>query len=102
MRWQGRENEYCQCSAVQWTKGYSGNLNLPASATNFQEACHAVSKKQAHDTPAILWSNWLIQSVLVLTRKAQCPGKVWNWEKNCEIETGWPKLTIEQEEDLHR
>ena len=44
------ENEDCRCSAVQWIKGYSANFNLPVSVTNFQEACHAVLKGQAHDT----------------------------------------------------
>ena len=82
------ENEDCRCSAVQWIKGYSANFNLPVSVTNFQEACHAVLKGQAHDTRAILWSNWLIQSGSVLLHKLRRPGKVCNWEKNSEIEIG--------------
>ena len=90
-RWQGTENEDCRCSAVQWIKGYSANFNLPVSATNFQEVCLLVSKGQAHDTRAILWSNWPIQSVPVLLRKARRPGKMHNWEENSEIEIRRPK-----------
>ena len=32
----------------------------------------------------------LLQSVPVLLRKARRPGKVYNFEKNCEIEIGLP------------
>ena len=49
----------------------------------------SVSEGQAHDAGGILC-------------KARPPGKVYNWENNCEIEIGWPKKSIKQKEHLHR
>ena len=60
-----------------------------SKVTQLTSIYRSVSEGQAHDAGGILC-------------KARSPGKVYNWENNCEIEIGWPKKSIKQKEHLHR